>query len=129
MTSTGGQGSGLTYGGSSKLSRMVNNFVHDMSTGAWFACLLVIYVVASRTPGVSAEARLVLVDAERAVFWLLVASLVGLAATGGLRLRYWRLDTPAEQLTTKRGALLAKHAAFFVFYGLGTALAAWAVFR
>jgi putative copper export protein len=122
-------GTGLSYGGSSKLSRVVNNFVHDMSTGTWFACLLVIWVVASRVPSAPPEAQAVLIDAERAVFWLLLASLVGLAVTGGLRLMYWRQDTPAEELSAKRGALLVKHAGFLLVYGLGTAAAGWAVFR
>lgn len=118
----------ISYGGSSKLSRVVNNFVHDMSTGTWFACILVIWVVASREANAPADAVPVLVDAERAVFWLLVASLVGLAVTGGLRLFYWRQDTPAEELSAKRGALLVKHIGFLLVYGLGTLLAAWAVF-
>jgi hypothetical protein len=89
----------------------------------------VIWVVASRASGAPPEAQAVLVDAERAVFWLLLASLIGLAVTGGLRLMYWRQDTPAEELSAKRGALLVKHAAFLLVYGLGTAAAAWAVFR
>jgi hypothetical protein len=121
--------SGLSYGGSTALSRIVNNFVHDMATGTWFASLLVIWVVASRMVGVPADARTVLVDAERTVFWLLLASLVALGATGGLRLFYWRRDTPADELAAKRGALLLKHVAFLVVYGLGTAAAGWMVWR
>jgi hypothetical protein len=121
--------SSITYGGSSKLSRVVNNFVHDMSTGTWFACLLVIWVISRRIAGAPPEAQAVLVDAERAVFWLLAASLVGLAVTGGLRLFYWRQDTPADELAAKRGALLVKHVGFLLVYGLGTVLAGWLVFR
>ena len=120
---------GLSYGGSTALSRIVNNFVHDMATGTWFASLLVIWVVASRVAGVPADARIVLVDAERTVFWLLLASLIALGATGGLRLFYWRRDTPADELATKRGALLLKHIAFLVVYGLGTMAAGWMVWR
>jgi putative copper export protein len=119
----------LSYGGSSRLSRVVNNFVHDMCTGVWFASLLVIWVVASRSAGVSVEAREVLVDAQRAVFWLLVTALLGLAVTGGLRLMYWRQDTPLDDLSAKRGSLLVKHVAFLLVYGIGTALAALVVFR
>jgi len=119
----------LTYGGSSKLTRVVNNFVHDMSTGTWFACLLVIWVIGSRVAGVSGQAHAVLADAERTVLWLMGASLLGLAVTGGLRLRYWRQDTLHEEYAVKRGSLLVKHVAFFVVYGLGTSIAAWAVLR
>ena len=121
--------SGLSYGGSTALWRIVNNFVHDMATGTWLACLLVIWVVRSRSAGVPGEARAVLADAEHAVFWLLLASLVALGATGGLRLFYWRRDTPADELAAKRGALLLKHAAFLAVYGLGTVAAGWMVWR
>ena len=113
---------------SSALPRIVNNFVHDMSTGTWAACVLVIWVIASRSQGVPPEAAAVLSDANSVVFWLLVISLVGLTVTGAVRLFYWRSDTPPEQLKTKRGALIVKHVAFLLIYGLGTAWAAWTVF-
>jgi putative copper export protein len=112
----------------SALPRIVNNFVHDMSTGTWAACILVIWVIASRSQGVPPQAAAVLGDATRVVFWLLVVSLVGLSLTGAVRLFYWRSDTPPEQLKTKRGALIVKHVAFLLIYGLGTAWAAWMVF-
>ena len=112
----------------STLPRIVNNFVHDMSTGTWAACVLVIWVIASRSQGVPSEAAAVLSDANTVVFWLLVISLVGLTVTGAARLLYWRSDTPPEQLKTKRGALIVKHVAFLLIYGLGTAWAAWMVF-
>ena len=113
---------------SSALPRIVNNFVHDMSTGTWAACMLVIWVIASRSAGVPAEAAAVLSDANTVVFWLLVLALVGLTVTGVIRLFYWRADTPPEQLKTKRGALIVKHVAFLLVYGVGTAWAAWTVF-
>ncbi|HEY5547998.1 MAG TPA: hypothetical protein VIL17_00205 [Coriobacteriia bacterium] len=113
---------------SSALPRIVNNFVHDMSTGTWAACVLVIWVIASRSQGVPPQAAVVLRDATSVVFWLLVVSLVGLSLTGGIRLFYWRAETPPDELKTKRGALIFKHIAFLLVYGLGTAWAAWVVF-
>ena len=112
----------------SVLPRVVNNFIHDMSTGTWAACVLVIWIVWSQGRGVPAAAAAVLTDAALAVFWLLLLSLVGLAVTGGIRVSYWRADTPAEQLKAKRGALIVKHVAFLVVYGIGSVLAAWMVF-
>jgi membrane protein YdbS with pleckstrin-like domain len=112
----------------SALPRIVNNFVHDMSTGTWAACVLVIWVIASRSQGVSPEAAAVLREATRVVFWLLVVSLVGLSLTGGIRLFYWRGETSPDELKTKTGALVFKHIAFLLIYGLGTAWAAWMVF-
>jgi membrane protein YdbS with pleckstrin-like domain len=112
----------------SALPRIVNNFVHDMSTGTWAACVLVIWVIASRSQGVPPEAAAVLSDANSVVFWLLVVSLVGLTVTGAVRLLYWRSETPPDELKTKRGALIVKHVAFLLIYGFGTAWAAWMVF-
>ena len=115
-------------GQASALPRIVNNFVHDMSTGTWAACMLVIWVISSRSQGVPPEAAAVLADANTLVFWLLAVSLVGLTVTGAARLFYWRSDTPPEQLKAKRGALIVKHVAFLLVYGLGTLWAALAVF-
>ena len=112
----------------SALPRIVNNFIHDMSTGTWAACMLVIWLIASRSGGVPPQAAAVLAEANTAVFWLLLVSLVGLTVTGGIRLSYWRADTPPEQRGDKRRALIVKHVAFLVVYGLGTAWAAWTVF-
>ena len=57
-----------------------------------------------------------------------MVSLVGLTVTGAIRLFYWRAETPPDELKTKRGALIVKHVAFLLVYGLGTAWAAWMVF-
>ena len=99
-----------------------------MSTGTWAACVLVIRVIASRSRGVPPQAAAVLSDANSVVFWLLVVSLVGLSVTGGIRLFYWRAETAPDEFETKQGALIFKHVAFLLIYGLGTAWAAWMVF-
>jgi membrane protein YdbS with pleckstrin-like domain len=112
----------------SALPRIVNNFLHDMSTGTWAACVLVIWVIASRSHGIPPQAAAVLRDATGVVFWLLVVSLVGLTLTGVIRLFYWRAESQPDELKTKRGALVFKHVAFLLVYGLGTAWAAWMVF-
>jgi putative copper export protein len=112
----------------SALPRIVNNFIHDMSTGTWAACILVIWVITSESQGVPPEAAAALADANTVVFWLLVASLVGLSVTGAIRLVYWRSEASPEELATKRSALIFKHIAFLLIYGLGTAWAAWMVF-
>jgi hypothetical protein len=108
--------------------RIVNNFVHDMSTGTWAACVLVIWTLWRETASASAETAQALALAEQRVFWLLVAALVGLAVTGALRLAYWRDDTTEETLAPKRSALIVKHVAFVVIYGLGSLWAAWMAF-
>jgi uncharacterized membrane protein len=122
------KGASTASANGSALPRIVNNFIHDMSTGTWAACMLVIWVISSKSQGAPAEAAAVLGEANQLVFWLLVASLVGLSVTGGIRLFYWRADTPADQLREKRGALVVKHVAFLLVYGLGTAWAAATVF-
>jgi hypothetical protein len=42
---------------------------------------------------------------------------------------YWRSDTPPDQVRAKRSALVVKHVAFLVVYGLGTVWAAMTVLR
>jgi uncharacterized membrane protein YGL010W len=101
-------------------ARITTNFIHDMSTGTWAACVLVIWVLARQSVGVPAEAADALAAASLTVFWLLLVSLVGLTVTGILRLYYWRADTSPELLKAKRSALIVKHIAFLVIYGAGT---------
>jgi hypothetical protein len=108
---------------------IVNDFIHDMSTGLWAASLLVIWVLSRRAASASAEVAEALRAAEQAVFWLLVAALIGLAVTGAVRLAYWRRATPPAALAEKRALLAAKHVAFFVVYGLGTVWAYWMAWR
>jgi hypothetical protein len=103
---------------------IVNNFLHDMATGTWAACGLVIWLLAGRISAISTlppEAVAALRDSMVAVFRLALVALVVIGATGGVRLGYWRRQTPREDLQAKRRALLVKHAVFAVVYGAGTA--------
>lgn len=100
--------------------RITNNFLHDMATGTWAACLAVLLLLRSRLDGMPAEAATALGDAMTLVFWLLAGALVVLAVTGAVRLVYWRQQASAEELSAKRRALLAKHVAFLAIYGGGT---------
>ena len=100
--------------------RITNNFLHDMATGMWAACLAVLLVLAGRLAGMPAEAASALGDAMRLVFWLQVGALVVVTLTGALRLLYWRRETAPEDLAAKRRALIVKHIAFLAIYGGGT---------
>ena len=100
--------------------RITNNFLHDMATGTWAACLAVLLVLHGRLDGMPAEAAAALGDAMTLVFWILVGALLVVSATGGIRLAYWRQQTPAGEVAAKRRALLIKHAAFLLIYGGGT---------
>jgi hypothetical protein len=103
---------------------IVNNFLHDMATGTWAACVLVIWLLSGRVAGMStvpSDAVVALRDAMMAVFRLALLALVVIGATGGVRLGYWRQQTPQGDRHAKRRALIVKHAAFAVIYGLGTA--------
>jgi hypothetical protein len=103
---------------------IINNFLHDMATGTWAACVLVIWLLAGRVADPSVvppEAAAALRDAMLAVLRLAVVALVVIGGTGGVRLGYWRQQTPHGDRQAKRRALIVKHAAFAVIYGLGTA--------
>ncbi len=101
--------------------RITNNFLHDMATGTWAACLAVLLVLSSRLAGMPLEAALALGEAMSLVFWLLIGALVVVTLTGVLRLAYWRQESAPEELLAKRRALIIKHIAFLVIYGGGTA--------
>jgi hypothetical protein len=99
---------------------IVNNFLHDMATGTWAACVLVIWRLAGRRTGMPPEAATALGEAMYAVFWLAVAALVTVSATGGIRLAYWRRQAAPDEIVQRRRALLVKHVAFLLVYGAGT---------
>ncbi|MBC7265721.1 MAG: hypothetical protein H5T75_01925 [Coriobacteriia bacterium] len=100
--------------------RIVNNFLHDMATGTWAACMLVIAVLDPRAAAAPAEAAAALRDAMLAVFWLLVGALAVIGATGGIRLAYWRTQAAPDEVAAKRKALIVKHVGFLLVYGAGT---------
>ncbi len=100
--------------------RIINNFLHDMATGTWAACVLVLWVLARQAAGTHPDAVEALGAASTLVFWLLLVALAVLTVTGALRLFYWRTTTPAEEIGAKRRALVVKHVAFLVVYGGGS---------
>ena len=103
--------------------RITNNFLHDMGTGTWAACLLVLWVLDRQAEGLPAEAVSALADAGQVVFWLLIAALAVIVVTGAIRLFYWRAQAAPAEREQKRRALVIKHIAFAVIYGGGTWLA------
>jgi putative copper export protein len=107
---------------------IVNNFLHDMATGVWAACVLVVWMLAGRRAGMPAEAAAAVGETMSALFRLAIAALVIIGATGGVRLGYWRRQTGSSELTQKRRALLIKHGLFAVVYGGGT-LWLWSLIR
>jgi len=107
-----------------KSLRIINNFLHDMATGTWIACILVIAVVHSKAAGVSAQSAQVLHAAAWSVFWLLIIALVIVMATGGLRTLYWRKHEVAENDAKDTFRLLIiKHVILTVIFGAGTVIA------
>lgn len=115
-------------GARSPYGRIVNNFLHDMATGTWAACVLVVAVLDPRAAAAPSYEAAAVQDAMYAVFWLLMGALVVIAATGGIRLAYWRQQAAPEEVVAKRKALIVKHAAFLLVYGTGTTWA-WAAVR
>lgn len=102
---------------------ITNDFLHDMATGTWAACLLVVVVLSSRLSGMPTDAVAAIHSAMWAVFWLLVTALIVLTVTGAARLQYCRSRFSPEVHVAKRRALIVKHIAFVVIYGAGTAWA------
>jgi len=61
-----------------------------------------------------------LTDALGTIATLAIVALVVLAVSGGLRLAYWRANTPSGDFVAKRKMLVIKHVAFALLYGVGT---------
>jgi hypothetical protein len=97
-----------------------NNFLHDLATGVWAACVLVVWLLAGRRAGMPAEASEALGSAMRDLFKLSLVSLVVIGGTGGVRLGYWRRQSESRDVDHKRRMLLGKHVALLLVYGLGT---------
>lgn len=106
----------------SPVVRLINNWLHDVGTGLWAACALVIVVLEAEIAELAGmpQAAAAVLESQHAVLMLAPLALADIAATGGLRLAYWRSQTPAEELASKRPALIGKHVAFAVVYGGGT---------
>lgn len=98
----------------------INNFLHDLATGVWAACVLVVWMLAGRRVGMPAEAAGALTATMVALFKLSIVSLVVIGGTGGVRLGYWRRQSDPDDLEHKRKALLVKHALLIGGYGVGT---------
>lgn len=107
--------------------RLVNNWLHDVGTGLWAASLIAVWVLSRQANALAAQpaAQAAVRQAQLVMFWLMLLALVDIAITGAVRLLYWRAATPADELPSKRPALIGKHVAFFVVYGLGTVLGWW----
>ena len=100
--------------------RITNNFLHDMATGTWAACLLVLLVLRNQVQQMATEPASAIHAAGEVVFWLMIGALAVIAITGAIRLSYWRAETAVGEREAKRRALVFKHAAFAVIYGGGT---------
>lgn len=103
--------------------RLANNWAHDVGTGLWAACLVVLVVVSGRRSefmAASPEAFALLAEVTGVVFGLLALALVVITVTGAFRLFYWCAQTPPEEMASKRPALIWKHVAFLVIYAPGT---------
>lgn len=103
--------------------RLVNNWLHDASSGLWAACVLMLAVLASKQPdftGAAIQAWEAIAALTLLLFKLTLVSLVVITATGGIRLAYWRQATPPSEMPQKRPALIGKHVGYLLIYGVGT---------
>lgn len=97
-----------------------NNFLHDLATGVWAACVLVVWLLSRRISGMPPAAADALNDAMRSLWYLAIVALVVIGATGGVRLAYWRRQSEPDNIEHKRRALIVKHVLLLLVYGVGT---------
>ena len=92
--------------------RATVEFIHDIAAGVfpgavWFGWMIRLQMEVS-SPGTAAE----LGRASMGLWVILLVALFVLAATGALRLVYWKLNVRAEVLASKKRLILIKHTEF-----------------
>ncbi len=102
-----------------KIAIVLNNFIHDLSTGLWASSLIVIYFLDRKTRSLQELTVITaLQEVMRTLFWLGACSIAVILVTGGFRLLYYKNENTGEDGETKKNLLIVKHVLFtFVFLG------------
>lgn len=104
-----------------KLAIVTNGFLHDFAAGLWLASIVTVALLHDAHPG--AEAALaVLSGLERKFFWVSVASMATILATGaGRTFTYVDNWYGQDAEAARRRALVVKHVVLLAAFGAGYA--------
>ena len=99
---------------------VIIGFVHDFASGCWAATVFAVAFLNARESG--PEIAALLGELERSIFWIGIASIVVVFATGaGRTFTYVDQHYGPEAERQRRRLLIIKHVVLVVVFGAGTA--------
>jgi uncharacterized membrane protein len=102
-----------------KSAVILNGFMHDFAAGIWLAAMLTIYLL-HRAHLSHPEITAVLNILERRFFWVSIAAMVAVMATGaGRTFTYVDNWYGADAERTRRRMLITKHIVLLTGFGSG----------
>ncbi|HAK59122.1 MAG TPA: hypothetical protein DCO77_01895 [Nitrospiraceae bacterium] len=109
---------------------ILNDFSHDLFSGFWMSCILVLYVLDRKA---DAAGGLLLASELREVmalfFWLVISSLAVVLITGIMRSITYRRERDEDTEQVKKKMLIIKHVFLGAVFSGGTWLAYSLTFR
>lgn len=109
---------------------ILNDFSHDLFSGFWMSCILVLYLLDRKA---DAAGGLLLASELRDVmalfFWLVISSLAVVLITGIMRSITYRRERDEDTEQVKRKMLIIKHVFLGAVFSGGTWLAYSLTFR
>ena len=103
--------------------RLANDWVHNVASALWAACVIVLFVLDRQQPLMaegSVDAWHVLAHVSAVMFQLLLVSLLVVIVTGVVRLLYRRRESAADRAPAKRATFIGTHVAYALIYAAGT---------
>ena len=99
---------------------VIIGFVHDFASGCWAATVFAVAFLDAGEP--APETAALLGELERSFFWIGIASIVAVFATGaGRTFTYVDQHYGPEAERQRRRLLIIKHVVLVVVFGAGTA--------
>jgi len=103
-----------------KTLTVIIGFVHDFASGCWAATVFAVAFLDAREP--APETATLLGELERSFFWIGIASILVVFATGaGRTFTYVDQHYGPEAERQRRRLLIIKHVVLVVVFGAGTA--------
>ncbi len=100
---------------------ILNDFAHDLFSGFWLSCVVVVYLISRVADGLpDPAAALALRAVLGTFFWFVVVSLAVVMVTGGLRSLTYRPPQSDEEAGVKKKLLIIKHAVLGLAFIGGT---------
>lgn len=102
---------------------IINDFIHDLSTGLWASSLLTIFLIEKKLNYIrGSPAALSIQEIKMVFFWLGLSSVVIIAVTGVFRYLSYKTEENNNRYIKNR-ALIIKHIILGTIFLIGTYIA------